>query len=105
MECKFQIGDPVVCVEELNPAEKTIFCRGPVIDEIYHVREIFPGRCLTCEKRHIFIRVKELTAPFYEGTEGGFWAGMFRPLITPEQFMEKDASIPVDSGDKVVEHV
>lgn len=30
---------------------------------------------------------------------------MFRKAITPEQFMEKDAGQPVDSGEKVVERV
>ena len=98
MECKFQIGDPVVCVEEMFEYERAAFCfHGPVLDEVYHISKM----CLNTQYNCVLVRLREISSP--EGW--GFKHFMFRKLITPEEFMSKDVGLPVDSGDKVPERV
>jgi hypothetical protein len=90
MECKFQIGDPVVCVEELDLIGIVVYeHRGPILDEIYHVRDLREGLCLICSETHIFVYLTEIVLPRQGGRECGFPTDLFRRLITPEQFMDK----------------
>ena len=107
MECKFEAGDLVVCVVELTEMERQAIAHpGPVLDEIYHVREIVEAsHWLTGRPMGIGIRINEIQIPEIVGKNPGFMHTMFRRLITPEEFMSKDVGLPVNSGDKVVEHV
>ena len=104
MECKFQVGDAVLCVEELNIFEALFYdCRGPTIDGIYHIRSI---RMCSCPMRHIFVCLAELpsgSGPL--GEERGFLHTMFRKLLTIDDFKSVETGAPVDSKDKVPEHV
>lgn len=107
MECKFNVGDSVVCVKELNEIEKSSIAHpGPVLDEVYHVHEIVECKhWLTGEPMGIGVTLREIQIPEIRDKNPCFRHTMFRRLITPEQFMQKDAGQPVDSVDKVVEHV
>ena len=102
MECKFQVGDQVVCIHEMLPITQ-ILCgfRGPVLDEIYHVSNIF---VCGCGMGHILIHLREIQIPPGFNTEG-FHHTSFRKLLTIEDFKSTDVGLPVDSVEKVVEHV
>lgn len=103
MECPFQVGDPVVCVEELGLIERVVFrATGPKLDEIYHIRSVF---LCNCGRDHILVRLKEIILPQCDTGEQGFSHFMFRKLLTIEDFMSRDISTPVNSEDKVPEHV
>ena len=108
MDCKFQIGDAVVCVEELNMIQMLMAgCHGLVLDEKYHIRAVRSSGlpCQYCGVVHIFVHLKELVMPDLGQGEIGLAHTMFRKLLTVEEFMSKDVGLPVDSGQKVVERV
>ena len=102
MECPFQVGDPVVCIEELLLFEQKLYdFRGPIIDEVYHVRSIF---LCNCGRDHVMVYLQEMFGPTMSGKEGGFPYQMFRKLLTIDDFTAKTTSAPVNSKDKVPEH-
>lgn len=107
MDCKFQLGDAVVCVDELTEMERQVIDHpGPVLDEVYHVSELVEAtHWQTDEPMGIGVRLREIQIPEIRGKNPCFKHTMFRRLITPEQFMQKDAGQPVDSVDKVTERV
>jgi hypothetical protein len=97
-----------VCVVELTECERTATAgMSPVLDEIYHISEVL--ECFTwiyALPGMIGVRLVELPIPAAaDGKLPCFNHVMFRKLLTPEQFMEKDVTAPVDSGNKVPEHV
>ena len=103
MECKFQVGDAVLCVKELNPIDAMhAEGRAPKIDEIYHVREIGEWPFLP---NVIFVRVREIILPSWNGMEMAFHHTTFRKLLTIDDFKTVETVVPVDSKDKVPEHV
>lgn len=106
MECDFQVGDPVVCVEELSGlTQLAAGHHGPILDENYHIREVAAKPCEICTGSHVFVKLKELVLPPVNGQEPMLGHTLFRKLLTIEDFMSKDISTPVNSEDKVPEHV
>ena len=104
MECNFQVGDAVVCVQEVPPNEAILSNhRGPVLNEIYHIREVGMWRyTVVCP----FVRLKEiiLSNEGPNGVEMAYVHTIFRKLLTIDDFMSVDTVAPVDSKDKVPEH-
>lgn len=96
MECKFQVGDPVVCIVELAPDEQRVAeHRGPILDEIYEVREV--SVILHCDyKMYVGVKIKGITLASYFGQECAFVPSIFRKLLTIEDFNSKDVGLPVD---------
>ena len=88
MKCDFAVGDPVVCVHEVNAGSAALWIGQfgiicPIVDEIYHIATI--GHSTFCDA--IIVTVKEIAQPSGLTVEFEHW--MFRKLITPEQFMTK----------------
>lgn len=101
MECDFQVGDAVVCVEEFSVMDALIAgCRGPILDEIYHIRRVFDGEpCKNCGKVHqpgVFVYLDEIKM-FWGDTQSeiGMSHTMFRKLLTVDDFKSEDAKDPV----------
>lgn len=94
MECDFQVGDPVVCISELTPLEQGL-CghRGPILDEVYHVREV--AIVIHVFRGAVGVRVKEISLPIsFFDQEMAFYPGMFRKLLTVEDFKSIEANAP-----------
>lgn len=96
MECDFQVGDKVVCIEEIGvQAQRQYGVRGPILDEIYHVRYIRPGKC-ACGDTHIYVHLREIVVPNRGFGEPGFASMYFRKLLTIDDFKSVDTTAPVD---------
>ena len=97
MECKLQAGDKVVCVQELDAIEQILYKnRGPILDEVYHVRKLHKSDCVKCKGRHIYVALKEILVRDQGFGEPGFLHEMFRKLLTIEDFQSTDIDAPVD---------
>lgn len=99
MECDFQVGDAVVCVEEMTILMKMVAgCHGPVIDEKYHIRHVRPGDgpCPMCGKIHIYVHLRELVMPDLGKGEIGLPHDMFRKMLTIDDFKSAETDAPTD---------
>jgi hypothetical protein len=78
MECPFQVGDQVVCINGERNSKRKHTETWPVTGRIYTVRELF--EC----SGHIGIRLVEIVNPVYEYTQGvmemGWQPFRFRPV-------------------------
>lgn len=108
MKCDFQVGDAVVYIGgPLAPHFDLLQVPPAVVDEIYHIREVAAVLDFWGEFVVVGVRLREMSLPMsYTPTgECCFDHRCFRKLLTVEDFMSKGAGVPVNSGDKVVEHV
>jgi hypothetical protein len=77
MECKFAVGQKVVCVKGIPP-EESFDVSVPILNKIYTINSIRYG-VMPQNLKAIFLTFEEI-GTYYEGVKTGYSHKCFKPL-------------------------
>jgi hypothetical protein len=82
MECNFQVGDKVVCIDASLPPQFKNLIMIIAENKIYTVERIFLDRIAILNKIGVVVYLKEVQEEDSEGKRLYFKTSRFRPLVS-----------------------